>query len=91
MGVVDKLNPFARFRKVWHVFKSPATPLWAKVLFGALAGLYVLSPIDLLPDVVPIAGFLDDVVVFPLLIWLATTFAPRVKSRMDGNEPAARR
>ena len=82
MAVTDKLNPFYRFRKVWKVFKSGATPLWAKILFGTLAGIYLLSPIDLVPDLFPIAGQVDDLIVFPLLIWLATTFAPKVKDKV---------
>lgn len=86
MSVGDRLNPFVRFRKVWHVFKSPATPLWAKVFFGLLAGLYFLSPIDLVPDVFPIAGQIDDLLVIPLLIWFATTFAPKAKDRLGGRK-----
>ena len=84
MAVTDKLNPFYRFRKVWKVFRSGATPLWAKVLFGLLAGIYLLSPIDLVPDLIPIAGQVDDLIVFPLLIWLATKFAPKVKDTVTG-------
>ncbi|BAM02288.1 YkvA family protein [Phycisphaera mikurensis] len=84
MAVIDRLNPLARFAKVWRVFKSGATPLWAKILFGVLAAIYLLSPLDLVPDFLPIAGQIDDLIVFPLLIWLATQFAPKVKDKVSG-------
>ena len=84
MALTDKLNPFYRFRKVWKVFKSGATPLWAKILFGVLAAVYFLSPIDFVPDFIPIAGQIDDLIIIPTMIWLATRFAPQVKDRVTG-------
>ena len=84
MAVTDKLNPFSRFLKIWRVFKSGATPLWAKILFGVLALVYFISPLDLVPDFLPIAGQIDDLIVIPTLIYLATTFAPKVKDKVTG-------
>lgn len=46
------------------------TPFSAKILLLA-AVVYFLSPIDLIPDFIPIIGYLDDLVIVPLLVWLA--------------------
>lgn len=52
------------------VVKSDETPLSAKILlFAAVA--YFLWPFDLIPDFIPVIGYLDDLIIVPLLIWLA--------------------
>lgn len=56
-------------------FMDPRTPLVVKVLIGASL-LYVASPIDLIPDFIPVLGQLDDVVVAPLALWLASQLTP---------------
>lgn len=56
--------------------RDPRTPLGARIL--ALAVLaYALSPLDLIPDFIPILGQLDDVIVVPLGIWLVVRMIPR--------------
>ena len=57
-------------RLMWRALRHPQSPGWLKL--GALGlVLYVVSPIDLIPDVIPIFGVLDDLVVVPLAIrWL---------------------
>jgi uncharacterized membrane protein YkvA (DUF1232 family) len=71
---------FTRFRKelimFWHVIRHPETPAKAK-LVAMLAVLYVISPIDLIPDVIPVIGWLDDVGVVTLLLSIAYKFLPR--------------
>jgi uncharacterized membrane protein YkvA (DUF1232 family) len=54
-------------RQLWIALRHPAAPTWLKV-GTALIVLYVLSPIDLIPDVVPVLGWMDDVVLVPLAI-----------------------
>ena len=54
-------------RQLWIALRHPAAPTWLKV-GTALIVLYVLSPIDLIPDVFPVLGWMDDVVVVPLAI-----------------------
>jgi uncharacterized membrane protein YkvA (DUF1232 family) len=54
---------------VWLAIRDPRTPLPAK-LFGALVAAYALSPIDLIPDFIPVLGLLDDAVLIPLGVWL---------------------
>ncbi|MCM4157662.1 DUF1232 domain-containing protein [Gramella sp. AN32] len=55
--------------------KHPGTPFSAKIiLFGTLA--YALSPIDLIPDFIPVLGLLDDLLIIPLGIYLAFKLIP---------------
>ena len=53
-------------------FKKKETPWYAKVMAGITIG-YALSPIDLVPDFIPVLGYLDDIVILPLLILLTQT------------------
>ncbi len=56
--------------------RDPRTPLGARIL--ALAVLaYALSPLDLIPDFIPILGQLDDVILVPLGIWMVVRMIPR--------------
>jgi len=50
-------------------------PWYAKVLAVAVAA-YALSPIDLIPDFIPVIGYLDDLVILPLGIWLVVSLIP---------------
>ena len=60
---------------LWHAARSPLTPISAKVVAGLVAA-YALSPIDLIPDFIPILGYLDDVLIVPLGIALAVRMIP---------------
>lgn len=55
--------------------RDPATPLWPKLLALATVA-YALSPIDLIPDFIPIFGYLDDLIVVPLGIALCLRLIP---------------
>jgi uncharacterized membrane protein YkvA (DUF1232 family) len=55
--------------------RDPRTPWYAKALAVCVAG-YALSPIDLIPDFIPILGYLDDVVIVPLGILAAVKLIP---------------
>lgn len=55
--------------------RDPATPVIAKCIAG-LTVAYALSPIDLIPDFIPIIGFLDDVILVPVGIWLSLRLIP---------------
>ncbi|GAB4267185.1 MAG: hypothetical protein Kow0029_01520 [Candidatus Rifleibacteriota bacterium] len=48
----------------------PNAPTSAKIIMF-VAVCYLVSPIDLIPDFIPIIGFLDDLVIVPILLWLA--------------------
>ena len=60
---------------VWLAARDPRTPLIAK-LIGLLVAGYALSPIDLIPDFVPVLGLLDDIIILPIGIWFCTLFIP---------------
>ncbi|WP_372621963.1 YkvA family protein [Falsiroseomonas sp.] len=60
---------------VWLAARHPATPWYARALAIAVAA-YALSPIDLIPDFVPVLGYLDDLVVVPLGILAVTKLVP---------------
>jgi uncharacterized membrane protein YkvA (DUF1232 family) len=54
-------------RALWFALRHPAAPGWLKL--GALGiVLYLLSPIDLIPDWIPVLGVMDDVILVPLAI-----------------------
>lgn len=58
------------------VLKHPQTP-WLAKLFLGLAVAYLLLPFDLIPDFIPILGQLDDVVIVPLLLYMALLLIPK--------------
>jgi len=60
---------------LWFARSHPATPMLAKILC-MLAVAYALSPIDLIPDFIPVLGWLDELIVLPVLIWLAARMLP---------------
>jgi uncharacterized membrane protein YkvA (DUF1232 family) len=68
---------FKREARVYRlVLADPRTPWLARVLLGA-AVAYALSPIDLIPDFIPVVGYLDDIVIVPGLVYLALRLVPR--------------
>lgn len=72
---------------LWFALRHPQTPWLAKVL-AFLVVAYALSPIDLVPDFIPVLGFVDDVLLLPALIWLAVRLVPplvlaQCRSRAD--------
>ncbi|PJI89959.1 DUF1232 domain-containing protein [Sphingomonas koreensis] len=60
---------------VWLAARDPRTPLIAK-LIGLLVAAYALSPIDLIPDFIPVLGLLDDAVLIPAGVWLFARLVP---------------
>src|SRR3712207_4388394 len=68
--------------------RDPRTPWHAKAVAACVAA-YALSPIDLIPDFVPVLGYLDDLVIVPLGIVLAVRLVPpdlmaEFRQRADG-------
>jgi len=60
---------------LWFAYRDPRTPWFAKA-FALLVVAYAFSPIDLIPDFIPVLGYLDDLVLLPLGIWLALRLVP---------------
>lgn len=61
---------------VFLALKHNDTPVIAKI-FAFLTIAYALSPIDLIPDFIPVLGYLDDVILLPLMIVLTVRFIPK--------------
>ena len=64
-----------RLRLVVRVMRHPKTPWYAKAVGGATL-VYALSPIDLIPDFLPVIGHLDDLLLVPLGVWLTVSLVP---------------
>jgi uncharacterized membrane protein YkvA (DUF1232 family) len=56
--------------------RDPATPLLAKLLALATVA-YALSPVDLIPDFIPVLGYLDDLFVVPIGVWFCLRLIPK--------------
>ena len=78
--VLQRLKDWARALKrdvhaLYLAARDPRTPWYAKVFALAIAA-YALSPIDLIPDFIPVVGYLDEVILLPLAILLAVRLVP---------------
>lgn len=60
---------------LWIAARDPRVPWYAKATAGAVAA-YALSPVDLIPDFIPIIGYLDDLIIVPLGIMAAVRMIP---------------
>lgn len=77
---------------LWIAARDPRVPWYAKALCAAIAA-YALSPIDLIPDFIPVLGYLDDVILLPLGILLAVRLIPpdlMAEFRAEANARAER-
>ncbi|WP_258170409.1 YkvA family protein [Burkholderia multivorans] len=80
MNIPAKLKGWARrIRRDAHtlylVARDPRVPWYVKALALCVAG-YALSPVDLIPDFVPVLGYLDDLVLVPAGIWVVVRLVP---------------
>lgn len=60
---------------LYFATRDPRTPWYAK-LFVGLVVAYALSPIDLIPDFIPVLGYLDEAILLPIAIWFALRMLP---------------
>jgi uncharacterized membrane protein YkvA (DUF1232 family) len=80
MNLFQKISSWAKALKLdvlalWFALKYPRMTFLAKVVCF-VAVTYALSPIDLIPDFIPVLGYLDDLIVVPALVWLALKLIP---------------
>lgn len=80
-GIKGRLTQRARQLKtdipaLYLALRHPETPWYAKAL-AALTVAYALSPIDLVPDFIPVLGYLDDILLLPLLVALTIRCVPQ--------------
>ena len=76
----DRIKLWARALKrdayaVYLAARDPRTP-WYVTALAAVVAAYAFSPIDLIPDFIPIVGYLDDLILVPLGIWLVVSLIP---------------
>ena len=101
MGPIERLESWARKLKVevyalYLAYKDPRVPWYARVFAAVVVG-YAFSPIDLIPDPVPVLGYLDDLILIPLGIALAIKMIPppvlaecREKARNAKDRPVSK-
>ena len=82
MTVTERWKGWARALKretlvMYASIRDPRTPWYAKAAAGCVVA-YALSPIDLIPDPVPVLGYLDDLILIPLGVWLVRRLIPAV-------------
>jgi len=81
MGLLLQWKKLAQGLKIeiftlYYAYRNPKTPWYAKA-WAALVVAYALSPIDLIPDFIPVLGYLDDLILIPLGIALAIRLIPK--------------
>ena len=83
---------------LYLAYRDPRVSWWARLWVALVVG-YAFSPIDLIPDVVPVLGYLDDLILVPLGIALAVRLVPRevldecrqrAREEMDKGKPVSR-
>lgn len=76
MNLKEKANEIKKdISALFIALKKKETP-WAAKLVAGIAVAYALSPIDFIPDFIPVLGYLDDLLILPLLITLAVELIP---------------
>lgn len=78
--MLERIKNWARKLKteihaLYIAYQDPRTPLIARI-FAICIVSYAFSPIDLIPDFIPVLGFLDDAILLPLGIWLVVKIIP---------------
>lgn len=81
ISIIQKMKKWARNLKkqllvLYLAYRDERVPWYAK-LFTMLVVAYAFSPIDLIPDVIPILGYLDDLILVPLGVYLALKLIPK--------------
>ena len=100
-SLLSRIKTWARSLKrdghaIYLASRDPRVPWYAKALAIAVAA-YALSPIDLIPDFIPILGYLDELLILPLGIWLVVRLIPdgvmaeyRARANEAGQRPTSR-
>ena len=81
---------------LYYATRDPRTPWYAKVVAGLIVA-YAISPIDLIPDFIPVLGYLDEVILLPLALAFAIRLIPeavladaRVRAERAAERPTSR-
>lgn len=77
-------------RRLWFALRHPAAPGWLKIGV-ALIALYLLSPIDLIPDTIPLLGVVDDIVIVTMAMrWLLSRLPEDIRNDAERRVPPRR-
>jgi uncharacterized membrane protein YkvA (DUF1232 family) len=99
--MLSRIKTWARSLKrdvhaIYLASRDPRVPWYAKALAIAVAA-YALSPIDLIPDFIPVVGYLDELFILPLGIWFVVRLIPdevmveyRARANEAGQRPTSR-
>lgn len=98
MSLIDTWRKWASRLKrdsvtLWFAYRHPKTPIGLR-LFCMFIVAYALSPIDLIPDFIPVLGYLDDLILLPVMISVAVYFLPEsiiTESRLSAEKWLAER
>lgn len=77
---------------LYYAYSDPRLPFWKKMFIGLVVG-YLFSPLDLIPDFIPIIGYLDDLILVPFGIYISLKIIPpeileesRTKAKQSENQ-----
>ena len=80
---------------LYYAYKDPRVSIYARLFAACVVG-YAFSPIDLIPDPIPILGYLDDLIIIPVGVWLALKMIPaevmvearkKARDRLEEDKP----
>ena len=79
--MLNRLKGWARTLRVelyalYLAYRDPRVPWYARLMAACVVG-YAFSPIDLIPDLIPILGYLDDLIIIPVGVWLTLKLIPK--------------
>ena len=86
MQYIDKIS--SKITRYKNLASFEPIPLKAKLFFGA-AVLYLICPFDLIPDFIPVIGFIDDLIIVPYLLWLGIESIEEAKDKYKKQQKIA--
>jgi len=93
LEILERIRSYADHLKqellaIYYAYQNPGTGILPKIIIFITLG-YALSPIDLIPDFIPVLGYLDDLIIIPALISLSLKLIP--KKIMDASREKAQK
>lgn len=86
MKLKEKANKLKQnISAIYIATKNTHTPIIAKI-FAGMTVAYALSPIDIVPDFIPVLGYLDDIILLPIFIWISIKLIPKEIMEQSKNE-----